>query len=106
MVWHPDIPDIPISKPEQVARLEKMDRRMLDSMPGAEVDEIVHDVVQSLADTYRKEMKKGNYKECVEVVSVGLTVTGAAIGGKVGNALVAASETAAHEACRLIFPAK
>ena len=104
MGWHPDIPDLPISKPEKIAKLEKLGRKFLDSLPGNEVDEMVEDAALSIAKTYRKETKGANFVECVEIVSVALNVTGSAIGGQVGLALIAASDRGAENACRLLFP--
>jgi hypothetical protein len=104
MSWHPDIPDIPISKPEKIARLERMDRSFLDSLPGTEVEELVQDAALSIAKTYKKEKQKPSCTECCEVVSVAMTVTGSAIGGQVGLALIADADSAAENACRSLFP--
>jgi hypothetical protein len=104
MEWHPDVPDLPIKKPKKIERLEKMDRRSLDSMPKVEVQELVDDAAQSVADAYKKEVKGANFDECVEIVSVALSVTGSSIGGTVGTLMVAESESASQRACRLTFP--
>lgn len=104
MKWHPDVPDLPFEKPVEIEELEQMDRRVLDSMPGVEVDEKVDDVADAVARAYKRESSESSYDECVEVVSTALTVTGSSIGGHVGTALIARSEHAAKTACQLAFP--
>jgi hypothetical protein len=105
MSWHPDVPDLPISKPKKIEMLEKMDPRMLDSMPSMEIQELVEGAALSVAETYHKEIKDANYEGCLEIVSVALTITGAGIGGRAGTAMTSSSEATAKEACRLMFPA-
>lgn len=104
MTWHPDVPDIPIKKPKEIEELELADRAVLDSMPGVEVKETVEQIAHAVARDYKKQKVNGNYDECLEIVSVALKVTGSAIGGKVGRAMIAACDTAAEEAAQQFFP--
>lgn len=105
MRWHPDVPDLPIKKPKEIESLELMDRAVLDSMPPVEVKETVDQIAHAVARSYVDEkMDRATQDECLEVVSIALKVTGAAIGGQVGNAMVAESDTAAETACHLAFP--
>lgn len=103
MSWYPDVPEIPISKPRLVRELEKKSRTFLDSMPGVEVQETVDNIAEAVAATYKKEHPKGTAEKCLEIVSVALTVTGSAIGGHVGNAMIAQSDKAAQRATNLYF---
>lgn len=103
MKWHPDVPDLPIEKPEALESLEKADAHFLDSMPGVEIDEKIDEVSEAVARAYKKQSSDSNYDECVEVVSIALNVTGSAIGGKMGTAMVARNENAAKTACRIVF---
>lgn len=104
MTWHPDVPSIPIKKPKEVESLELMDRVSLDSMPPLEVQEKVDEIAHSVARDYNSQVKNGNFDACLEIVSVALRVTGSAIGGQVGKAMIAESDTAAIKASREIFP--
>lgn len=99
-----DIPNLPIKKPKQIARLEQTDRATLDSMPGVEVDELVEEIAHATAAAYQEQYPEGHYDECVEMVSISLTTTGSAIGGHVGNAMIAASDKQSQAVCRLLFP--
>lgn len=104
MAWFPDVPDLPISKPKKVEELERKGRTYLDSIPKVEVQEIVDDIAEAVAAQYKKEKPKGNHERCLEIVSVALKVTGSAIGGHVGTAMIAQSDTAAERAAELFFP--
>jgi hypothetical protein len=104
MSWHPDVPNIPIKKPKEIETLELMDRVSLDSMPPMEVQEKVDEIAHSVARDYKKQVKNGTFEGCLEIVSVALRVTGSAIGGNVGNAMIAECDTAALNACRIAFP--
>lgn len=104
MRWHPDVPDLPIKKPKEIENLEQMDRAVLDSMPPMEVEETVAQIAHAVARNYLKEKKDlATQPECLELISIALKVTGAAIGGHVGNAMVAEANSAAETACRLAF---
>lgn len=104
MSWHPDIPDLPITKPKIIEELEQADRRVLDSMPGAEIEDKVNSVAYAVAEAYSEKFEKGNYQGCFEFTSIALSVTGAALGGKFGTAMVAASQNAAKSASLIFFP--
>lgn len=104
MPWHPDVPDLPIKKPKIIETLEQMDRSVLDSMPPVEVQEMVDAVASGVAEAYKEQYKKGNYEECVEFASIALSVTGSALGGQMGKAMIASSEHAAKNACSIVFP--
>lgn len=104
MNWHPDVPDLPIRKPREIELLEMMDRVSLDSLPPLEVDEKVDEIAHAVARDYKSQTADGSFVECVEVVSVALEVTGSAIGGHVGNAMIAARNSAALRAGLDAFP--
>jgi hypothetical protein len=105
MRWHPDVPDIPLRKPKEIEKLELMDRAVLDSMPGVEIQETVDQIAHAVARTYIEDRQaSATPTECEELVSIALRVTGGAIGGKVGNAMIAEADKAAIAACRLAFP--
>lgn len=106
MIWHPDVPDIPINKPEKIEDIEGMDKAELDSLPFAGVDSLVTEAARAVADAYAEQGKDPNYERCVEIVSVALQVTGAGIGTQVGRHMTATSDEKAHEACRIQFPAE
>lgn len=104
MRWHPDVPDLPINKPKQIEKLEMMDRKSLDSMPPVEVKEKVDEIAHAVAKECKRQIKNCSYETCVEVVSVAMEVTGSAIGGHVGTAMIAAQDEAAKTACEIYFP--
>jgi len=104
MTFPDDVPDLLIKKPKQLEELESMDRVFLDSMLPTEVQEKVEEIAHAVAAAYQQQKKNGNYDECKETVAVALSVTGSAIGGHVGNALIAASESAAKRSCSAIYP--
>src|SRR5262245_3877139 len=104
MKWRPDVPDLPIDKPKRIEDLEKMDRIVLDSMPPREVDELVDEIAHDVAVAYKKQAKDPNHDECEEVISVALRVTGSALQGQVGLAMIAACDSAAKTASDLAFP--
>lgn len=104
MVWHPDVPNLPIEKPKEIEDLEQMDRAYLDSMPHAEIQEKVEQIAHAVARDYKKQRRKSSYEECREIVSIALRVTGSAIGGSLGTAMIAACDAAAFTASRDAFP--
>jgi hypothetical protein len=104
MAWHPDIPSIPIKKPKEIETLELMDRVLLDSMTPLEVHEKVEEIAHSVARDCKAEVKNGNFDTCLGIVSVALRITGSAIGGQVGKAMIAECDTAALKASREAFP--
>lgn len=103
MSWHPDIPDLPIEKPKIVEDLEQADRAILNAMPPAEVEDTINSVAYAIAQSYAKH-PLGNREECLEFASIALTTLGSAIGGKVGTAMVAASDRAARSASLTVYP--
>lgn len=104
MSWYPDVPNLPIAKPKEIEALEQRGRTYLDSMPPLEVQETVDNIAEAVAVAYKKKNAKGDREGCLEVVSVALKVTGSAIGGHVGNAMVAQCDTAAERAIEIYFP--
>ena len=104
MSWHPDVPDLPIKKPREIEHLELMDRASLDSMPPMEVDEKVDEIAHAVARDYKSQIENGSFDECAEIVSIALKTTGSAIGGHVGNAMIAARNSAALKASLDAFP--
>lgn len=105
MNWPPDNPEIPIKKPRAIARLEKMDFHTLEAMPPVEIDEVSRDLAQGVAEEYSHQ-KGANFDDCIDMVSIALTETGSAIGGKVGSHMIGKCDKIAHDACRLAFPDK
>jgi len=104
MGWNPDEKQFPMKKPRQLEKLEQMDRVFLDSLPGVEVQDMVDNIAEAIAGAYKKEHPKGNKARCLEIVSSALTVTGSAIGGRVGTSMVAQSDKAAKRATEIYFP--
>jgi hypothetical protein len=104
MPWHPDVPDLPITKPKEIEKLEQMDRVMLESMPFQEVQDIIDEAAHAFARAYHEQVPDGDYEGCIDIVSVALSVTGSALGGKVGTAMIGASQSATKSACRIVFP--
>lgn len=104
MAWHPDLPDIPIRKPREIELLELMDRDSLDSMPPLEIGEKVDEIAHAVARDYKIQIVHGSQEECAEIVSIALETTGSAIGGHVGNAMIAARNSAALKASMDAFP--
>lgn len=102
MSWPPDTPDLPIRKPKEIEKLESMDTVSLNSMPGMEIDETVDDVAYAVARDYRKSGGK-DIDECINIVSIALSMTGSSLGGKLGTAMVAASNSASIKASHLVF---
>jgi len=104
MSWHPDVPNIPIKKPKELEKLEMMDRVWLDSLPPVEVQEKVDEIAHAIARDYKKQVKNADFETCQEIISVALRVTGSAIGGRVGQSMVASCDTAALKASQNAFP--
>lgn len=103
MEWHPDVPELPFTKPKKIEDLEKKDRKFYDSMPPQEVDKLVDDAAMAIAQAYYTQCRKNSYEECIEMVSSALEVTGSAIGGHVGSHMVSSQNESAKKACRLLF---
>ncbi len=99
-----DVPELGIKKPKKLEEFEELEPHILDAMTPLEVTEHIRDIAESVADAYHREVNGGNYQGCVDMVSVALSVTGNAIGGKVGAEMVGENESAAKEACKLEFP--
>lgn len=104
MIWHPDVPNLPIKKPKKIEAIETMDKAFLDSLPPLEVQEMVDGAADAVAHACKRELKEATHEKCLEIVSVALTVTGSAIGGTVGNAMVAQADKAAKLATDQYFP--
>lgn len=103
MPWHPDIPDLPLDKPKIIEDLEQMDPAIRNSMPPAEMDEIIESIAYDVAKAYKKKFPKGSIEECFNFVSIALRVTGSALGGKIGLSMVASCDTVAETACRFFY---
>lgn len=103
MIWHPDVPNLPIKKPKRIEAIEKMDPTYRESLPQVEVQELVDDAAEAVAKEYKKEFPNGTHERCIELVSVALTVTGSAIGGQVGNAMIAQADKNAERVATMYF---
>lgn len=103
MKWHPDVPDLPISKPKELEKIELMDPAERNAMRDVQVEETVDEIAHAVARDYHQQLG-GSYRDCIDIVSVALTVTGSSLGGNLGNAMISSTETAARTACRTIFP--
>lgn len=103
MNWPADVPDMPIDKPKEIARLEKMPRDELNSLPPWEIDNMITLAGASLAEAYSKQVK-GDYQGCIDVVSTALEQTGSGIGGHFGAEMASRSTHVAHSACRIFYP--
>lgn len=104
MIWHPDVPNLPIKKPKKIEDIEQMDPAFLNSLPKVEVQELVDGAAEAVAQAYKQQIPKGNREQCLEIVSVALTVTGSAIGGQVGNAMIAQADKNGERVASLFFP--
>lgn len=102
MPWDLDNPDIPVKKPKEVTELETMGKTNRDSMPPREMDEKVEDAALAVAKSYKK-LPGADYEGCIGVVTVALTVTGSALGGKFGAHMVSLSVSEAELACKLVY---
>lgn len=102
MTWYPDA-DIPIKKPKALEKIERLGPKILNAMDPIEVDEVVNDAAVGVAEEYHKELG-GNYEDCVNIVSVALTVTGNSISGQVGSHMIGNANILAQQVCRNIFP--
>ena len=103
MTWYPDTPELDFKKPPTIIYLEELNNNTLNAMDFVEIYDHIQTAANETAQAYHKA-KGGNYEDCVLIVSMALSVTGNAIGGKVGGLLVARSEEAARKAAELVFP--
>lgn len=105
MNWHPDVPDISVKKPRELAKIEELPISLLNAMTPLELDEKIRDAADGLAKNYVKAAKeKATLDECIYFVSGALTQTGGAIDGRAGAAMVGRSDRAAETACKQLFP--
>ena len=104
MQWYPDLPELPIRKPQQIEDLELMSQINLDSMPAVEIQEKVDEIAHAVASGYKQQIVNGSREECQAVVSIALTSTGSAIGGRMGNELIAQSHRTSQEAALVAYP--
>jgi len=98
-----DIPDLPFKKPVEVERILQLGFDQREGMDPVEARERIQEMAVSLADAY-VNTKNADYEGCVAVIASALSETGAFLGGKFGQTMVAESELSAHQACRLDFP--
>ena len=103
MSWHPDVPELPIKKPIEIEKIEGMDPIVLNAMRDVQIHETVEEIAHAVARDYHEQLG-GNYEDCVNIVSVALSVTGSSLGGNLGLAMVASKDTASKNACQMIFP--
>jgi hypothetical protein len=103
MSWPPDIPDLPLKKPAEVAKLELLDSTALNAMRDEEIEEHIEVAASGFARSYKEEFN-GNYEDCVSMVSSALQLTGSAIGGRFGTAMVARSRHVAEMISQELFP--
>lgn len=103
MLWHPDVPDLPITKPQIIEDLEQTDSAVLNAMPPAEVEDTINSVAYAVAKAY-SELPNGDHEGCFEFASIALSTLGSAIGGKFGTSMVAACDRAARDASSIVFP--
>jgi hypothetical protein len=83
--------------------LDSQPAGILDSLKASEIEEVLQASAEEAAKNYAAD-GKGNYDECVLVVNMALTLTGKAIGGKLGSGMVSASQEAAQKVCQRYFP--
>jgi len=102
MSWPPDVPDINLAKPKELAYLEKLEPQVRNAMTKQEVSDHIETIAQRFAENY-KQKKGSDYTGCLETVSLALSLSGGAIGGKVGQTLMGTSSVAAKAACRIVF---
>ncbi len=104
MIWHPDVPNLPIKKPKKIEDIEQMDPTFLNSLPGTEVQEMVDGAAEAVAKAFKQQVPNGTHEQCLEIVSVALTITGSGIGGQVGNAMISQADKNAERVASLFFP--
>lgn len=102
MAWYPDTPELDFKKPPTIIYLEELNNKTLNAMDSVEIEDHIQAAANETAQAYH-QAKGGNYEDCLLVVSMALSVTGNAIGGKVGALLVAKCEDAAKKACEIIY---
>ncbi len=103
MTWHPDVPELNIPKPEAIKLLEGLGDDVLNAMDNEEIRRRMEDAANQLAHSYAKK-PNADYEGCVDLISMALSVTGNAMGGRVGALFVGQSSEAAEKASRLEFP--
>ena len=103
MLWHPDVPELEIKKPTEILQFEELSPEILEAMSTMEIHARIDRAAEAVAREYKKE-KDESYDECVNIVSIALSVTGNAIGGKVGALMVGRSDSSAIQASRLVYP--
>lgn len=104
MNWTPDKSDMPISVPENLQELEKLDPARLNAMTAQEIEDRLQTGAEAAAESYLKEKPQGDYANCVLVVSALLSRVGSGIDTKVGISMVAEAEAWAQIGCRSVFP--
>lgn len=102
MSWHPDVPELNIPKPLAIKELESLGDDVLNAMDTVEIHHRIDDAANQIAQAYIKE-KNNTYESCVDFISMALSVTGNAIGGKVGALFVARSQKAAEQAAHRVY---
>jgi|GEM_PF-6729125 len=103
MTWEGTGPELPISKPNQLERLELLDSDVLSAMTQEEADARIITAADALASHYYDELGNG-FDECVEIVSMMMQASGGPIGGVFGGLMVARSDAEAERACRYYYP--
>lgn len=103
MSWHPDVPELNIPKPQALKTLEGLGDDVLNAMDTVEIDRRIDDVANQIAHEYAKT-PNATYEECIDLISMALSVTGNAMGGRVGALFVGRCDEAGEKAARLVFP--
>lgn len=103
MPWHPDVPELNIPKPKAIKWLEELGDDVLHAMDTVEINRRIDDAAGQIAQEYAKK-PGADYEGCVDLISMALSVTGNAMGGRVGALFVGRCDEAAEKAARLVYP--
>lgn len=96
-----DIPDMSLSKPKFIEKLEQLPSDIIHAMTQVEVEEKIRDAAESVAAKYYKKYGDdgGNYPECVRTVSGILSELGQDLPGQLGLTMIGKSKGASEQAC-------
>lgn len=102
MCWHPGDPELDIPKPSALKELDGLGDDVINAMDTVEIDRRIDDIANQIAHAYVKKAAN-DFEECVNLISMVLSVTGSSMGGRVGARFVAKSQQAAQRAAHEVY---
>lgn len=102
MSWHPDVPELDIPKPRAIEEIESLGDDVLNAMDTVEIDHRIESAAKQMAHAYVKKPEI-SFEGCVDLIAMALSVTGNALGGRVGAHFVAKSKEAAEQAAHEVY---